>query len=645
MHNRRAADMRQAAANERAPTATAPLERSIGRLQGLLQRLRAFLGIGLPPRNIELRFELAGTSRQGRRPPLSPERAHALLGEHSTTPQEYLKALLGLVGDLNRWPLHPQRRLALLESLTGWFYAAVAPALLELIAAGGGVPESPDRRDTLELQDRCAASLVDGYRLLFAADYACSNFTYNRIRPRVYRVACRILELIKLRQRIAGVRYLRLDARTWRTAHTVFAAMRACEPVDQVVDTLSLRNQGLDRRTQASLRQHYVSLATYGILDADAWPEREQLAIDSYIAAVPEAVRVLDYEPGRDARPWYLYASCYDEGPPARTPPADASHGPTLLLDHRNLAATIRDDCRALEQAIETRDSLHIPLRLARIDADRRIPFAYLLQRNLRGSADWPEDETAAQQHRDLRIYVGFPEVRAHLLSIFRQDDGRLKRSRELSDLFAQRSAVIGEDETAPQRSLWYVLQDSQESMRIRTQETRFTNSMFVGNLLAYGFGEDEVRTPRIGKVNRIFRPVTGIVMLDIDYLASFATPVQLFGLSQQNAMQPESNPDPTPITEQELDGEPMTALLIFHPQQGWGIVTPPQDRLWQGAHVCIKTGNRLTRAQLGETRDVTNEFCRFRVNAAALPGKPPQYPSAASQTSAPPEHATLPQT
>ncbi|WP_058554716.1 hypothetical protein [Thiohalocapsa sp. ML1] len=593
----------------------------------LLGGLRRFFGLDIPPRAIELRFDTPRPNRKGRRPPLTPERAHALLGQNSATPDDYLKALLGIVGDLNRWPLDAERRLALLESLSGCFYAAVAPALKDLVAEGGGIPESPGRREVLELYERCAASLVQGYRALFAADYARSNFFYSRVRGRVYRCACRMLELIKLRQRLAGVRYLRLEADAWRTANTVFAALRACEPVDRVLDTLSLRNQSLDRRTQASLRQHYVSLSTYGILDATAWPEREQIAIDVYVNSVPHAIRVLDYDPRLDPRPWYLYASCYDDGAPTRRPPDDTRHGATVLLDHHALAAHIRADALALEQAIIAHDRFRVPPRLARIEADRRTAVAYLLQRNLRVGNDWTDEPAAAEQHRDLRVYAGFPEVRTHLLAIYsRDDDGRVKRSRELADLFAQRSAVIGEDDTAPQQSLWFVLQDSQDAMRIRTQETRFTNRMFVGNLLAYGFGEDEVRTPRIGKVNRIFRPTSGVVMLDIDYLASFATPVRLSGCA---APHPAGDSDPTlaPISEADLMGEPMTALLIHHPQHGWGIITPPQEQLWKDAFVCIRTGRRLTRARLGEVRDVTGEFCRFQVVSAALPAAAPSYP------------------
>ena len=603
---------------------------------GPLAPVQEFLGWGLPPRDIDLRFDLPPRNRRGRRPPLTPERMHEALSRRSTTPEEYLTELAAVVVDLNRWPLSPKRRLALLEPLAGWFYVAAAPAIAELIADDGGIPEPAGRRRALELHDRCAAALVDGYRILFARDYGRASFLYARARLRIYRCACRMLELIKLRQRIAGMRYLHLEPAAWRTAHTVFAAMRACEPVEQILDALSLRNQSLDRRTQASLRHHYISLTSYGILDYRSWPEHDQLAIDLYVAAVPDAVRIADYDPKLEPRPWYLYASCYDDEPPARQPPDDPRRGPTLLLDHHALAAHIRDDTLALASAIAARDSFRTPPRLARIEAERRTAVAYLLQRSLRVRDNWEDASQTAEQHRDLRIYVGLAEARTHLLAVFQREDGRIKRSRELSDLFAQRSAMIGEDDSATRQALWYVLRDEQATMRIKTQETRFTNRMFVGNLLAYGFGEGVVLAPRIGKVNRIYRPAAGTVMLDIDYLASFAAPVQMRGCRATSAVDAGHDQGLAAVSEQDLQGEPIPALLIHHPQQGWGIITPPQDRLWQGAEVAVRIGGRFNRARLGEARDVTNEFCRFLVSSAAFPSKP-RYPQ--------PDTTTLPQT
>jgi len=153
----------------------------------------------------------------------------------------------------------------------------------------------------------------------------------------------------------AGARYLGLDPAAWCTAHMVFAAMCSCEPAESALDTLARHNQSLEQRTQASLRQHDVSLVTY----------------------------------------------------------------------HHNLAAYIRADLRALAQAVARNDRFGTPPRLLRIDEEHRAAFSFLLQRSLRIAADWAENKDLSGEHRDLRIYAGNNEVRAHLVSLLRRDDGR----------------------------------------------------------------------------------------------------------------------------------------------------------------------------------------------------------------------------
>lgn len=594
-----------------------------------LAAIREWLGVDLPARNLDLRFEMLHRWRRGKRPPLTPERVRESLARHRTTPEEHLRELNAIAGNLNRWPLGEEKHMVLLECLAKEFYIASAPLILQLMQASGGIPEPPERRETFELHDRCATALLDGYRSVFAQDYQRHPFFYRRIRPRIYRCACRILELVKHRQRLAGARYLRLDPTAWRTAHTVFAAMWTCEPVDDGLDTLSRHDQSLDRRAHASLRQHYVSLATYDLLDYVAWPELDQIGLDAYVGAEPDAIRLRDFDPQLDPRPWYLYTHCYSEGPPSPQPPADLLSGPTLMLDHHNLAACIRADLKGMDEARARGDNFRTPPRLLRIATERRTAFCFLLQRNLREAADWAENEAEPAKHRDLRIYAGFQEVREHLSYLFRRDDGRLRQGHELSDLFARRSAVIGEDETAPQHSLWFVLQDTRGRLLIRTQETRFTNRMQIGNLLAYGFGEAQAQAPRIGKVNRVLRPAAGLVLLDIDDLASFATPARLFALSDAAAARAD-DPTAPPLVAGDLTGEPLASLLSRAERGSWGLLTPPQTTLRPGEIVGIKTGSRLTRARVGTLDDVTVEFCRFTVTSAGFPTQPPSYPAPA---------------
>ena len=577
-----------------------------------------FFGLDLPERRIELRFSLLPPTRGGAKPPLTEAKLQASLRVKGTTPMLFLEHILTVCRNLNRYPLSTKRRMALTEVLANVLYGAVAPALTEIATEGGGIPEPEGRRAMLELCERCVLMLTDSYRLVFAADYGRGRFWYARVRPRAYRCACRIMEMIKLHHRVVGLRYMPLPPATSRIANTVFAAMEACEPVDFAIDTLSARTPVIDPRSSASLRQHYASLLSYSILDYSAWPEQEQFFIDTYANSIQDAISFTAFDPDDPGKQKDRFVvGCYQESPPTRRLPTQSDLGSVLTINYGILATSIRKDYAEMSRARGDRNRFAMPPRLARMEPVYQIATGYLLHRNLELPHKWSDLSESRQRHRDLRIFTGFDEVRAHLLSIFRGTT-RVKRSRELSNLFARRSAVIGEDDSATRESLWYVLYDNEELMRIKTQETRFTNRMFIGNLLAYGFGAEEILKPRIGKVNRIFRPETGTVIIDIEYLAAFATPIAL------HKRNPAAETEPGKI---KVVGKPLSALLIHHPKRGWGVITPPQDHFWEHTPVGIQTGKRVTLGELGEAQDVTNEFHRFHVESKSFPSKVPDYP------------------
>lgn len=587
-------------------------------------RVRRWLGADLPPRTLDARLPPPPPLRGSKPPPGNPAKLKARLLQHRATPTDYLETLLATARALNRTALAPRRRFRTAEELARWFYAEAAPHWRELASTGGGIPELPERAARLTLYLQISQALIDAYLAVFLADYARQPFWYARVRPRVYRCTTRLLDLIRFEQRLTALRYARLRPQSWRIANTVYALMRACENVEIAFETLAAAAATPGERRLASLDDLYAAIHCFHILDHCAWPELAQPFIDTYCNAIAQAVRFHPHDAraltaARDT----LFVACYQDGPPDRTLPSAASAdalGPALIIDYRILADSIRLDYVELSRARGDRNRFAMPPRLAVLAPVHQTANGYLLYRNLRLPGQWEDVASGRARHRDLRVYVGFDEVRAHLQSIFATDDQRL-RGRELSNLFARRSAIIGEDDSATEQSLWYVLYQSQELMRVKTQETRFTHRMFIGNLLAYGFGEQEVFQPRIGKVNRLFRPEPGHVIIDIEYLASYASPVML------HKRDPSARGEDGRI---KVIGQPQAALLIHHPSRGWGIITPPQERFWEFTAVGIQSGRGVRLGELGEAQDATAEFYWFGLLAEGFPRSAPGYPGQA---------------
>jgi len=115
-------------------------------------------------------------------------------------------------------------------------------------------------------------------------------------------------------------------------------------------------------------------------------------------------------------------------------------------------------------------------------------------------------------------------------------------------------------------------------------------------------------------------------VVIDIEYLASYGIPVTL------HKRDPHASAEPGTL---KVIGKPLPALLIHHPQRGWGVITPPQDGFWERTRVGIQSGRRVTPAELGEAQDVTAEFCWFGMAAKSFPAQPSGYPAHAAAMAA----------
>lgn len=594
-------------------------------------RLRHFLGRDLPLRTLDLRFDSLPSPRRGNRPPLTEAALDKLLEPRRITPVEYAEALLAQVRAINRHPLSAPRRWAVNEMLTKRAAVELLGHLPRLAREGAGIPEQSGRAALMDVAQRLVVALLDGYRLLFATDYARSQFWYARCRYRVHRCAGRILELVRLQHRLLGLRYAPLPSQSWRLANTVYGVMRAYESTDLPLPTLAALAGLAGAVRECALNQLYGSIQAFRLFDYSAWPEVGQSYIDSYSAGVDQAIRILPYDgyspiSARDI----LLTACYQDSPPARSLPRGLTPdelGPSVIIDYRNLAQTVRYDFAELSRSRAERNPMTMPRRLAALEPVYQTAVGYLLARNLRPPEEWENPGTGRRDHRDLRIYVGLQEVRAHLVTIFANDE-RLHQARELSNIFSRRSAVIGADDSATRESLWYVMNEDDQHLRIQTQETQFTHRMFIGNLLAYGFGHDGAFEPRLGKVNRIFRPDPGTVIIDIDYLARFAMPITLH---QRNPAR--ANPAGGNVEERlGIVGTPLLSVLIEHPQRGWGVITPPQDAFWEQTPVAMASGRRVGLDDLGEAADVTPEFCWFALRRSPFPDLEPVYPEGVAE-------------
>ncbi len=565
-----------------------------------------FLGTHLPPRLLDLRLGLLVPHRRGARPELKPPRVRALYTEQ----RENRRALLATVTEhartLNRWQMPPAARCELAEIGLWTAVPAARELVMQALSEPGGVPETAPRVELLESIATTLQVLLIAYLLVFEADYAKSRFWYSRARPRVYLCAQRILDLIGLLQQVRALRYQRLSGAQWRIAHTVFRVMLECEQVEVPLETLGSLFAPRRGRDPRSLRDLYGSLQIPWVLDLLCWPESLYQFVLDYCRGIPDAVRILLSE--TPSGPRQAAVGCYSEREPgpAAVPQAE---GLALVLDYSVLVTQAGADFAEVRKSRAARNPYLLPRRFGQLDPTQQLVAGYLMVNACdRRPIPWSATRRRAED-LDLRVHTGFQDIFEHLVAIF-DPRGFIASRRELANLFAQRSAAIGEDHTTEVKSLWHILLEAPGRLRLQTQETRFTHRLSIGSFLVYGVGDLGVRQPRLGKVTRIHRPDAGFVQVDILEFADYARPLAVNGANANSGA-----------------AAPVRALFAFSPDSGWSILLPNDDQFWEDARITLIGGGQELPAELGELRDLGENYCLFHLKARINGPERPEYP------------------
>lgn len=564
----------------------------------LVRRVQHYLGMDLPRRRLDLNFACPQPSRRGGRPPMSKGGLRRRMSRQGGGPPALLRSLLTLQRDLNRYPMTASKRVRLsLVLLSAWL--PLAQRLIHQYSDKGGIPDSEDRREQLDLAAEVARSLAVSLQLALQADYDRSRFSYARVRDRIYTCAFRVLELIRWEQRLCGLRYRGLSPRAWQDAHTVYQIMQAYESVDYPLPLLENLLAENRVRKVASLHDVYASIQVFSILDFSKWPVRYQSFIDTYLGLVDQAVTVSPAEVGVGEDTYIAY--CYQDRPPF----IDGSlpgQGPAVLINCAVLFDNIRADFKDLLKAEREGNLFLVPQKLAPLQADYRFFLLRLILQNMR-SDNWLEQTgQLADRAPGLRIYSGVRDIYAHLNALF-HGSAFVRDARSLTDTLAQRSALIGEDHSSEALSQWYVLERTAQRLRLRTQETSYNVPMHIGSLVAYGFDEDEIQRPCLASVTRILRTDARTVVVDLDHIVGYGEPVSLRKCSSSDEM-----------SEGADTSTPIGAFLVHDQERGWGLLVPAAVRLGEGAQVSMKRGRKKLRLRLGAIRIVSVRLMLYRL-------------------------------
>jgi hypothetical protein len=205
--------------------------------------------------------------------------------------------------------------------------------------------------------------------------------------------------------------------------------------------------------------------------------------------------------------------------------------------------------------------------------------------------------DTGRGEACDMRIFIGFSSVYRLLQNIHM---GKYGVGTRLDDVLAKRSAVFADDDVATVESVWFLQYEDKDILRLKTQESKFTTSMRIGMMAAYGVGNEGIAKPRFGVIARIFRPSPQIVIVDVVKHGDYVEPVVV-------------SQDAAALDTKEHTGV-LGAIIVKSAQGETKLLLPPLSTLREQAALTMKRLKSREAINLGKLQTVTRDFFLFRL-------------------------------
>ncbi len=446
------------------------------------------------------------------------------------------------------------------------------------------LPESHDRREGLVAAINVCGQLASGYKRQLNEDFSVPDASYGRVRVRVRHHALRVLELMRMEQRLRAMRYQKLSEKNWQDCNHLFFAISQCEDVDEPQLALSCLQVMLDspnneseRRapTMTSINLAYLSIQLNGLFDITTLSAPKLHVVDVQVTTVINSITIIpDHGKslGRGKLLVYYGQSC----PPyfrrqdelQRKKQADwlKARGDStvagLSLVEHELKALIIDV--APMDALLTEEHQKKLARFESTDAvqgekpeDAKNKYSSVTDQDdlanlltidamcdgLRLKQRLEEREYIIGQ-KVLYVYNGFMSVYKLLVDMLSEQEEAnpdLAVDNELRDALAGRSALIAADMEAGEFGQWFVVDKSKGGVHIKTRETEFTTALFIGQVVAFAYSREDLATPVLGYVVRLRRSLSKEIEVTIRVLskAVAATAVQSEFLSKNDMALP----------------------------------------------------------------------------------------------------------
>lgn len=508
---------------------------------------------------------------------------------------------------LNHYSIKSAKRLELARAFAGYLYPVVAMWFNKYQEQESSTPESKERKSALMACINAVDQLTIAYKHVFRDLFDVSSSSYKRHRNELYEAGFRILELIRLEQRLRALRYQRLPKTAWQNTNQVIFSMLLHNDVDQPMKMMG--SIGYEKKSDAlkqskshnnTIHNLYCSIQLFGLLDLNTWPIKLFHVPDMYLQYLENAI-TFQADDDQPLVAGTLLTFINNDHPPLFKR-RNKMPGPCVLLNYASLYNTLVKDHEELAKMefIKRLDSSKLSRPLLDLDTEDRIPVLELILVSLK-SRERQQKRHAVFAEENLRVYFGCKDVNKLMADLIDPDVKRVLADREFVDTLAQQSAMVADDDKKHMNSSWRMMNFSAGGMLIGTEESSFNSPIQIGQMVAVSPAED-VKKQTVGYVCRIVRPHDNQIEVAITRIANHV----------------EASIVQTPEEVQKNTGHP--SLLMNDGNGKWHIALNHKSGFISGMPLKLTRGNGTKLpVRLGEVWMKKRDFTVFELRSPGL--------------------------
>ena len=483
------------------------------------------------------------------------------------------------------------------------------------------LPESHDRREGLIAAINACGQLATGFKRKLLHDYNLPDSKFSKVRPKFRLCALRVVELIRMEQRLRSLRYQKLPEAAWRDCNRIFFAIAQCEDVSENHQALAciqiqldskVRELGRIQAKMISIKHVYLSIQLYGIVDTNSIFSRNLHLIDVYVSNVIDSLDIWpdDGSPLTDGEiiiysnqrsvPFFERQS--DNFSATASTIAEkvlalrvglAPLESLLKKEHKRLITLFESEQNESKKAVTNQEDLS---RLSMVD----IMFDRLRLKRRKEAREIIVGSNILYVHNGFMSVYKFLVEASHIYDEVKEelDDGN-----ELRDALAGHSAIIASGLNASDYGQWHVLDKSEGGVHIKTQESQFTTAMFIGQILTFSYSREKLQTPALGFVSRLSRDNEGEIDVTIQNLSKSpaATAIQSDFLSKNDM------------------AFPAILLPSSYSEKTQRIVLHHSHHLSPGTPIQVERGNNKFECAIADILQTQREFIVYGLNFVSV--------------------------